>query len=95
MKTKSAICQKLELISQPALKHKFNQQKLRSWLFHICKSLAKALIGKNEPRIWQKTNRQGDTYWKVYDPATGQTAYFTCEAEVRIWLEQCYYRLFN
>ena len=38
----------------------------------------------------QKINRNGSTYWSVYDPTSGQSAYLSSEQEVRIWLEQRY-----
>ena len=45
-----------------------------------------------EPKIWQKRDRYGNFYWVVYDPTTGHSSYFSSEQEVRIWLEQRYYR---
>lgn len=93
MKTKDY--QELEIIFDTAPKHKSNKHNFSSWLVHVCKSLAKALIGTNELQIWQKTDSPGDIYWKIYDPVTGRTNYFCSEAEVRIWLEQCCYRPFK
>lgn len=89
MKPKSLIYEELELIFNPAQKYSSNNQKLSLWLVNIWKFLAKA-FQTNELQIWQKTNRQGDTYWKVYHPATGRTAYCSTELEVRIWIDQRY-----
>lgn len=90
MKTKLADCQELELISDTRLQHKPNKQNLLSWLVFVGKSLAQALILTDELQVWQKTTCQGDTYWKVYNPVTGQMAYFDSEAEVLSWVERRY-----
>ena len=45
-----------------------------------------------EPKIWQKRDRYGNSYWVVYDPTTGHSSCFSSEQEVRVWLEQRYYR---
>jgi hypothetical protein len=45
----------------------------------------------DEPRIWQKRDRNGQLVWHVYDPATSRASQFASEAEVRSWLDQRYY----
>lgn len=45
-----------------------------------------------EPKIAQRCDRQGHTYWQIYDPVTRQYTSFASEKEVRIWLEKRYYR---
>lgn len=45
-----------------------------------------------EPRVWQKRDRYGNLYWVIYDPTTGYSSSFSSEKEVRVWLEQRYYR---
>ena len=45
----------------------------------------------NEPRVWQKRDRFGQTYWQVYDPIRDRFARFSSEQEVRQWLEQRHY----
>lgn len=44
-----------------------------------------------EPKIWQKCDRRGNSYWLVRDPVTGRSAHFASEQEVRVWLEKRYY----
>lgn len=44
-----------------------------------------------EPEIRQTQDQAGQTWWRVYDPLTGQTAYLESEAEVHIWLEERLY----
>lgn len=90
MKTKSSVYQELELISDTRLQQKSNKQNSLFWLVRVGKSLAQALILKDELQVWQKTTCQGDTYWQVYNPATGQIAYFDSEAEVLSWVERRY-----
>lgn len=48
------------------------------------------LAGESEPVIYQLTDRDGDAYWYVYDPATGRNTYLASEHDVRVWLEQRY-----
>ena len=45
-----------------------------------------------EPRIQQKRDRVGQSYWHTFDPITGQTNYFETETEVYQWLEKRYYQ---
>ena len=91
MKTKSAIYEVFKLVANPALKLKIDRQNLTSWLAHFY-SLVKALSQEHEVKAWEKTDRRGNTYWNVYNPVTDKTVQFGSEAEVRIWLEQQYYR---
>jgi hypothetical protein len=49
-------------------------------------------LNNDEPRIWNKVNRQGQTTtWYVYDPNSGGTQQFGSEIEVRLWLENRFY----
>jgi hypothetical protein len=45
-----------------------------------------------EPKVRQKRDRVGQSYWHTFDPITGQTNYFETETEVRQWLEGRYYQ---
>jgi hypothetical protein len=45
-----------------------------------------------EPSIRRKCDRHGNLYFQVYDPDTHMTTTFASEQEVRIWIEQRYYR---
>lgn len=61
----------------------------------VLKALGQAIVystvKSNEPRVWQKCDRQGNTYWVAYDPAINCKATFSSEKEVRIWLDERYY----
>lgn len=44
-----------------------------------------------EPEVRRTLDQTGQTWWTVYDPLTGQTAYLESESEVQIWLEERLY----
>lgn len=51
------------------------------------------LVHSSELQVWQESDRQGRTFsWHAYDPLTGRSACFGSEEEMRIWIEQSYYR---
>lgn len=54
--------------------------------------LAKFASGSTEPVVEKRCDRQGYTYYAVYDPVTQQRTLCSSEAEVRAWLEQRYYQ---
>ncbi|MDJ0724887.1 MAG: hypothetical protein QNJ38_07230 [Prochloraceae cyanobacterium] len=59
------------------------------------KKLKKALINfsspQTEPKIIRKSDRQGNSYFQVYDPHNRHYATFNSEREIRIWLERSHY----
>lgn len=61
-----------------------------SWLARLRQFLVNALMQRNEPKIWQKRDRAGNTWWYVHNPVIGRTVCLASEEEVRIWLEQNY-----
>ena len=65
-----------------------------SWLSRVWQKVVAALTEQNTQdfRVWNKTDRRGHTYWRVRDVATNQTITFDSEAEVRVWIEESYYR---
>ncbi|NJR58283.1 MAG: hypothetical protein HC769_05125 [Cyanobacteria bacterium CRU_2_1] len=58
----------------------------------LWQSLLNGFLGNSEPKIYQKRDRYGDVYFRVYDPMTGTSSSFKSEQEVRIWLDQRYYQ---
>jgi hypothetical protein len=54
------------------------------------KWLTQWLQARDEPRITQRHDRQGNLYYQIYDPMTGRSASFGSESEIRWWLEQRY-----
>lgn len=45
-----------------------------------------------EIQVWQKSDRQGNLYWHGYNPHNGDYVSFGTEAEIRMWIEEHYYR---
>ena len=77
--------QKDEIAQKPSVK--------TSWLKRIWQGFVKGFIldrfseKSSEPKIWQKRNRFGETFFQVYDPATDRYIYLNSEKEVRVWLD--------
>ncbi len=46
---------------------------------------------RTEPKVWQKCDRQGNSYWLTFNPITGLCSYFSDEKEVKMWLDQYRY----
>jgi hypothetical protein len=99
MKThaKRRLYQKLELIPDAmweSMMAEAKQQRSHSrfWLRRIWDFVVDCYIPTTEPRIWEKRDRHGITWWEVYDPMTGQSRCCSSKQEVRAWLEQRYYR---
>ena len=44
----------------------------------------------NEIQVVQKSDRQGNTYWQVYDPASGKSFCSGSETDVLAWIEYLY-----
>ena len=45
----------------------------------------------SEPKIWEKTDRFGKTYYQIFDPKSDRYLHFNSEAEVRCWLDRRFY----
>jgi hypothetical protein len=63
----------------------FKFKQIWQWMIHL-------LLDNQEPKIYHRRDRQGHSYLEVHDPKTGQSATFNTAREVRIWLEERYYR---
>jgi hypothetical protein len=59
---------------------------------NIWQRLLKLAIGNSEVRVWKTQTHTGEDLWHVYEPHCEQSVTFSSEAEVRVWLEQRYYR---
>ena len=72
-------------------------QKTKTSLFLIqsfkvsIKKLIHALTRGHELQVWQKKDRNGNTYWQAFDPKTRRSTSLNSEAEMQIWIEQRYY----
>lgn len=60
-------------------------------LHRIWDSLVNSLANNSDPKITQRWDKRGNSYYQVYDPTTGITGTFGSEQEIRFWLEQRYY----
>lgn len=65
---------------------------LRRRINRFGKAFVRTLMLDPEPYISEHQNRQGEVYFRVYDPV--QNAYHTFDSEesVRIWLEERHHR---
>ncbi|HEY9779635.1 MAG TPA: hypothetical protein V6D09_05810 [Leptolyngbyaceae cyanobacterium] len=81
-----------QLISQSEVNLSQIQLIVRARLNYLWQALTAAIVRKPEVQIWQTGNRAGKTWWNVYNPNTGELAKLGSEQEVRIWLEQSYYK---
>ncbi|MCL1471899.1 hypothetical protein [Argonema antarcticum] len=66
--------------------HKF------AFLNKFWQSLVKGIVSGKDLRVWQKSDRSGNTEWHAYDPATGRSTCVASDAEMRMWIEQQYYQ---
>lgn len=44
-----------------------------------------------EPKISERKDRYGNTYFRIYDPINDRFIYLNSEEEVRYWLDKRYY----
>lgn len=78
-----------------------NQSSVRNTIANLGKKSAKSLHSllsrllrfdtNSEPKIWEKKDRFGKTYYRIYDPISDRNIYLNSEAEVRWWLDKHYY----
>ncbi|NJL20176.1 MAG: hypothetical protein HC895_04030 [Leptolyngbyaceae cyanobacterium SM1_3_5] len=76
--------QRLELITPP---RKTLKQKIQDFW----QAVVADLKGSTEPRLWESIDRNGQTAWNGYDPATGRSVHNLSESDVLTWLEQRHY----
>lgn len=65
---------------------------LLRWLRKIGEVIVNTLAAQEQPRIYAKRNRMGESYWQIYDPRTCHTTYLGSEQETRIWLDKRFYQ---
>lgn len=54
-------------------------------------AVIKRLTPSSEPKIVQKHEPNGNSYYQVYDPVTGNSKTFNSELETRVWLDRRFY----
>ena len=67
-------------------------QQTQHLFVQVGRSLLEVLIGSREPQIISSQSRDQQTTFQVYDPVRSTHHFFESEHEVRVWLEQRYYR---
>lgn len=66
--------------------------KQNSFWTHFWNGLCNFLMPRSEPKIIQKIEPDGNEYYQVYDPVTGNSKTFGSELETRIWLDRRFYQ---
>lgn len=92
MKTNRLLYEELELVYTEKKEGKSHSVKLIYWLKKAWHFVIDVLTKESEIKIEEKCDRQGNTYWYAYDPATGYSTYLATEQEVLAWIEERYNR---
>lgn len=66
--------------------------RLLSGLSKVLSRLMEFLVAGDELRIWQSSDRFGNTVWNAYDPVTNRSTSLDSEAELRTWIEERHYQ---
>lgn len=65
-------------------------------LFRVIKScwqsFTKYVSSSSQLQVWQTSDCNGNKYWQAFDPIKNRSVCFGSEAEMRMWIEQYYYR---
>ncbi len=90
--TQTSASNKIEYVTEISLAQKVTNisQALVTIFKDAGASLVHYLSRPNEIRVRQVSDRQGETYWKAYDPYSNTTTYVNSENDLRVWLEQRY-----
>jgi hypothetical protein len=93
MNTQSQDYKKTEPLSdeRPVPQSKIQTLTLR--LRQFGQRIWKALTSEPQLKVWQSKDHAGNVWYRVYDPKTGRTACLASEEEVRMWIEESFYRL--
>ena len=83
--------ERLEVIFSQSEQKQVNS-KLLSAVNRIWQHSLTILTKGNELQVWQTSDRFGNTWWNAHDPATGRSTSLASEAEMRVWIEEHYYR---
>jgi hypothetical protein len=66
------------------------QAKLFWAINHISQFFLSVVAGEDELRIWQSSDRDGNTWWHGCDRATGRSTCVATEDEMCAWLDRRY-----
>jgi YD repeat-containing protein len=90
MKAKYISDPEVGFIPDSVTEKRLTHRQIRSWIARVWNFVVDTLTQKPELQIREICDRAGNTWWYVYDPATGRTAWLDSENEVRIWIEKNY-----
>lgn len=84
--------ERLEALFNKSEQYHTKKPSFSSILKNIWQQFLGAMARGNEPRVWQRRDRTGKTWWHGYDPVSGRSTCLASEAEMRMWLEERYYQ---
>lgn len=82
---------KSEKKNQSSRLRKVSHSLNRILLNALWKTILHSTLRSREPKIWEKRDRNGNSYWVAYNPANNCTTTFSSEQGVRVWLDERYY----
>lgn len=81
-----------EILIQAPEQKLVKKPKLFSLVNKVWQYIVTVLAQGQQPRIWQSCDRFGQIGWHGYDPVTERSVCRDSEDEIRVWLEERYYR---
>ena len=82
--------QKLEYIYAKRYQQPVKESKLSLVVNKIWQLLITTFTQEPEMKVWQRSDRFGNTWWEAYNPANGRSATFGNEIELLSWIEKSY-----
>jgi hypothetical protein len=84
--------ERLEIIFSQSEQKQVKKFKLLSALNKIWQHSLTIFTKGNELQVWQTCDRFGNTWWNARDRATDRSISLASETEIRVWIEERYYR---
>ncbi len=84
--------ERLEVIFSQSEQKQVKKIKLLSAVNKIWQHSLTIFTKGNELQVWQTCDRFADTWWNARDHATARSISLAFEAEMRVWIEERYYR---
>lgn len=84
--------QKLELLESATANSNFLWHKALRLIQRVWTHVHPILFAREELQFWEISDRNGQIYWKVYDPTTCQIFYLDSLQSVLEWIEERHYR---
>ncbi|MFG6102666.1 hypothetical protein D0962_00815 [Leptolyngbyaceae cyanobacterium CCMR0082] len=72
----------------------FTKNRIQAAFMAMAQTVAQFLHDQvsTEPLVSEHQDRNGERYYRIYDPLDEKMHYFSSKNEVRIWLDQRHYR---